>query len=100
MEKNIITISDKALEKVHEIMDRKEIADEYCLRIGVRGGAACMGVTFVLGFDKPKQEDISFNQEDIKIIIEKKQVMFLAGLRVDWIERKDEQGFTFLKPNQ
>lgn len=95
-----VELTDKALEKVKEIMDKKSVGEDYALRIGVRGGAACMGVSYMLGFDKPKSEDMLYDIGKVRVAVEKKQVMFLTGLKVDWVEKDGEAGFAFSKEDQ
>ncbi len=52
---------------------------------------------FMLGFDKPNNSDISYSHNEVPIVIEKKHVMYLMGLEVDFIEESDERGFCFNK---
>ena len=43
----------------------------------------------MLGFDKPKEGDISYQIEGITVHVEKKQTMYLVGLEVDFYEGND-----------
>ena len=54
---------------------------------------------FMLGFDKSKEGDLSYKQDDIPIYVEKRQMMYLVGLQVDFYEGSDARGFTFINPN-
>ena len=94
-----VTLTAKAIEEVKHIMANKNIPEGYGLRIGVKGGAGCSGMGYMLGFDKPKDGDISYVVEDITIHVEKKQTMYLVGLEVDFYEGADARGFTFVNPN-
>ena len=52
-----IELTPKAVAEVKHIMDNKNIPEGYGLRVGVKGGG-CGGVSYVLGFDKPKDNDL------------------------------------------
>ncbi len=94
-----VSLTERAIEEVNHIMKNKSIPDGYGLRIGVKGGAGCAGLGYVLGFDKPKDGDITYTVENIAVHIEKKQTMYLVGLEVDFYEGADAKGFTFTNPN-
>lgn len=97
-----VTISEKAFSNIQAILETKNIPKEYGLRLIVQGGTGCSGVNFRLGFDKKKEEDESYFLENpsdrdkkIEVIYQKKDMMFLIGLEIDFEERTDEQGFVF-----
>jgi iron-sulfur cluster assembly protein len=92
-----VQLSDKALEEVKNILQTKGIPSDYGLRIGIKGGG-CGSMGFILGFDKRSEFDITYSKSDIPIYIDKKQVMYLLGLEVDFYEGSDERGFVFNKP--
>ncbi len=94
-----IPISDKAIEEVRIIMNSKEVPDDYGLRIGVRG-TGCGSSSPMLGFDKKKETDLEFLKNEIPVYIEKKDVMFLVGYELDFVEREDSSGFAFKKQKQ
>lgn len=93
-----VTLSDKAIAEVKHIMANKNIPEGYGLRIGVKGGSGCGGMGFMLGFDKSKEGDISYDVEGIRVHVEKKQTMYLIGLEVDFVDEADARGFTFISP--
>ena len=90
-----VTLTPKAIQEVKHIMAHKNIPEGYGLRIGVKGGGGCGGMGFMLGFDKPAEGDLSYEQEGITIHVEKRQTMYLIGLEVDFIENSEVRGFTF-----
>ncbi len=95
-----VTISEKAATEIKHLMEHKNIPDGYGLRIGVKGGGGCGGMGFMLGFDKPKDGDISYLHHGIQIHVEKRQTMYLVGLEVDFHDGADARGFTFINPQQ
>ncbi|EKB48039.1 Iron-sulfur cluster insertion protein erpA [Cecembia lonarensis LW9] len=93
-----IKITDKAQEEIKNIYQNKNIPADYFLRVGVKGGG-CGGMSYMLGFDKPKEGDQQFEVEGIQVLIEKRHYMFLMGMKVDFYEGNDARGFTFINPD-
>jgi iron-sulfur cluster assembly protein len=92
---NPIDISPKALDEINNIFHNKNIPSQYGLRIGVKG-AGCSGVSYLIGFDLKKDGDEEYLINNIPVFIEKKHLMYVIGLRVDFIDEVDERGFIFL----
>ena len=95
-----VSISKKAAKEIKHLMEHKNIPEGYGLRIGVKGGGGCGGMGYMLGFDKPKDGDLSYNAEGIQVHVEKRQTMYLVGLEVDFHDGADARGFTFVNPDQ
>jgi iron-sulfur cluster assembly protein len=94
-----IVITDRAREEVVNILSNKNIPKGYGLRIGVRGGG-CAGVTYVIGFDKAKNSDDVFSAGQFEVLIEKKHLMYLLGLKVDFVDSDIERGFLFTQQEE
>jgi iron-sulfur cluster assembly protein len=88
-----VQISIRAAEEVKKILEQKGIPDSHSLRVGVRG-AGC-GVAFKLGFDVEKDDDEVYEIMGIKLLIKKKEMMFLIGKQVDFYDEQDGRGFFF-----
>lgn len=93
-----ITISEKALSKILKIKAKKDIADEYYLRLGIKS-AGCGVASYIIGFDHLKEKDEIFEFGELKIIIEKMQLMYLAGKSIDFGEADGVTGFIFRENN-
>ena len=89
-----ISISEIALKKILEIREQKQIAEEYHLRLDVKS-AGCGIASYVVGFDLVNEKDEVFKLDQLNIVIEKIQVMYLAGKFVDYGESDGETGFIF-----
>lgn len=89
-----IEITARALVEVKNILENKGIPKDYGLRVGVKG-AGC-GVGFKLGFDKKKDSDDEYFIDDIQVLIQKKEMMFLAGKKIEFYDETDGRGFVFL----
>ena len=93
-----IKITPKAESEIKNIMTNKNIPADYHLRVGVKGGG-CGGMSYSLGFDKPKPEDQHFEIDGIQVLIEKRHYMFLMGMLIDFFEGDEARGFTFINPD-
>ena len=92
-----VTLSATAVEEVKKIMQTKNIPAGYGLRVGVRGGGC--GATLIIGFDKQKPTDHTYQINDIPVYIDKRHTMYLIGKEVDFYEGADERGFVFVDPS-
>jgi len=92
-----ITITEKALAEVKNIMAEKNVPADYGLRIGVQGGG-CSGMSYLLGFDKPKEADETFDLNGVTLIMDKKHGMYVMGMEVDFQDGLNARGFTFNNP--
>jgi iron-sulfur cluster assembly protein len=86
-----VTISVRAAEEIHKIMETKNIPANYGLRVGVKGGG-CGSVSLLLGFDKKKDSDVVYTINDIPVYIDKKHTMYIIGKEVDYYDG-DVTGF-------
>jgi len=94
-----VYIKDKAIEEIKHIMATKNVPEEYGVRIGVKGGGGCGGfMNYSLGFDRTKDGDFAYEVAGVPVFVEKKQMMYLIGLELDFYEGADARGFTFIKP--
>ena len=84
-----------AIAEIKDTFERKKIPAEYALRIGMKG-SGCSGTTFIIGFDTQKEQDEIFELEGFKIYIEKKHLLYLFDIQVDFIANETERGFVFL----
>lgn len=94
-----VVISERAREEVITILTLKKIPSGYGLRIGVKGGG-CAGLTYIIGFDTPKPTDDLFDTGSFQVLIEKKHLMHLLGLRIDFVDTSTERGFLFTHPGE
>ena len=94
-----VELTPKALVEVKHIIANKNIPEGYGLRIGVKGGG-CGGVSYMLGFDKPKDNDLQYEVDGVPVLVEKRHTMYLLGLQVDFYEGAEARGFIFTNPSR
>ena len=92
-----IAITQVAAREIKKLMTDKNLAGEYGLRVGIRGGG-CGGASFLLGFDTRKEPDEAFLIDEISVYIDRKHTMYLLGLEIDFEDGENGRGFTFNNP--
>ncbi len=92
-----ITLSDKAVEKIGELLGSQD-AGEQALRVAVRGGG-CSGFQYALAFDKPKDDDHVFEADGVAVVVDKVSMQFVFGSEVDYVEGLQGAGFQVNNPN-
>jgi len=93
-----VTLTDGAIIEIRKLMAADGFDTAQRLRVGVKGGG-CSGMTYVLGFDQPKENDSHFEINGITCIMDKAHEMYLYGMLVDWQDGLNNRGFTFKNPN-
>ncbi|HET8975379.1 MAG TPA: iron-sulfur cluster insertion protein ErpA [Solirubrobacterales bacterium] len=93
-----ITLSDKAAEKIKELLAGQDKAAEQALRVAVRGGG-CSGFQYALAFDAPKDEDHRFEYKGVSVVVDKTSMQFVFGSEVDWVDGLQGAGFSVNNPN-
>ena len=96
----MIKVSDHAKEKAIQLMteDGFQPFEDY-IRVGVKSGG-CSGLEYMLKFDNQKTDsDQVFEDNGIKIIIDKKSILYLAGTTLEYSGGLNGKGFIFNNPN-
>ncbi len=73
--------------------------NEAFIRVGVKGGG-CSGLSYELTFDTDlKQEDKVFENNGIRVVVDKKSFLYLIGTELDYSGGLNGKGFVFINPN-
>jgi iron-sulfur cluster assembly protein len=96
----MIKVSDHAKEKAIQLMTEEGFKPfEDYIRVGVKSGG-CSGLEYVLKFDNEKADaDQVFEDNGIKIIVDKKSILYLAGTTLEYSGGLNGKGFIFNNPN-
>ncbi|HKK26014.1 MAG TPA: iron-sulfur cluster assembly accessory protein [Gracilimonas sp.] len=96
-----LTVTDRAISRINEIRQEKQVSESAILRVGVVSGG-CSGLTYDLDFDNEseiKDNDKLFNIDGVKILIDMRSFLYLAGTELDYTDGLNGQGFHFKNPN-
>jgi len=96
----VIKVTDTAKQKAAQLMSEDGFNPETdFIRVGVKSGG-CSGLEYVLKFDNQKEEnDQIFEDNGVKIIIDKKSILYLAGTVLEYSGGLNGKGFVFNNPN-
>ena len=95
----VVTLSDRAAERVREIMAKAD-KPYIGLRVGVKNGG-CAGQEYVLEYAEAAEPlDEVVEDKGVTILIEPKAVMFLLGTVIDYEVTRLASKFVFKNPNE
>ncbi|WP_414563638.1 MULTISPECIES: HesB/IscA family protein [unclassified Anabaena] len=94
-----IQLSKSALLQVKSLQQKQ--GNELCLRVGVRQGG-CSGMSYMMDFEdssKITPQDEVFDYDGFKIVCDRKSLLYLYGLMLDYSDAMIGGGFQFTNPN-
>ncbi|MBY0424145.1 MAG: iron-sulfur cluster assembly accessory protein [Cytophagales bacterium] len=95
----MITVTEKAKDKIVEIRSKDGHTNEHNIRVSVKGGG-CSGLMYDLAFDSTiNEKDQVFEDKGVKILVDKKSLMYLLGTELDFSDGLNGKGFQFINPN-
>ena len=100
IQNKMIKVSESASKRIVDMMkdDGFDAAADY-VRVGVKSGG-CSGLSYDLTFDKSIGEnDKVFEDNNVKIAVEKKSFLYLAGTILEFSGGLNGKGFVFNNPN-
>ncbi|MEN8214677.1 MAG: iron-sulfur cluster assembly protein IscA, partial [Pseudomonadota bacterium] len=69
------------------------------VRLGVKT-SGCSGMAYVIEFvDEANDDDAIFEDHGVKVIIDKKSLLYLDGTELDFAKEGLNEGFKFNNPN-
>ncbi len=108
-----IEITRNALKRIRVAMAKEGISpSQGGLRVGITGGG-CSGLSYNIRFDtQPRERDRTFvfgagietpndpsGAQPVRIFVDPKSFLYLAGMVLDFEETLMRQGFNFINPN-
>lgn len=95
----MITVSDSARDQVAKLKRLEEMPADSFIRVGVKSGG-CSGLSYDLTFDTELQDnDQEFADNEVKVVVEKKSLLYLAGTILEYEGGLNGKGFSFNNPN-
>ena len=95
----MISVTDKAKVRITALRQEEGRPMEHNIRVSVKGGG-CSGLMYDLGFDdKVNPNDQVFEDKGVKILVDKKSLLYLLGTTLDFSDGLNGKGFQFVNPN-
>lgn len=92
-----ITMTTPAVERVKAFLQNR--GRGLGLRVGVKT-TGCSGLAYVLEFvDELNDDDAVFDIDDVKVIVDRKSLVYIDGTELDYVKRGLNEGFEFNNPN-
>ncbi len=92
-----ITMTKAAANRVKLFLDKR--GKGVGLRLGVKTNG-CSGMSYVLEFvDQIEAVDEVFEQYNVKVIVDKKSLIYIDGTELDYTKEGLNEGFKFNNPN-
>ena len=92
-----ITMTSAAADRVRSFLNNR--GKGLGLRVGVKT-TGCSGLAYVLEFvDEINEDDQVFQQDELKIIVDGKSLVYIDGTQLDFVKEGLNEGFQFNNPN-
>tara|TARA_A200000159_G_scaffold5397_1_gene4983 strand:- start:7171 stop:7494 length:324 start_codon:yes stop_codon:yes gene_type:complete len=93
----MITLTENAANALNNFFSNME-PKPIGVRVGVQGGG-CSGFTYQLGYAYDvKEGDRELESHGVKIVIDRKSLLYLMGTQIDYINELGQSGFKFENP--
>jgi len=95
-----ITISERAADRIKELLSAKEEAVGVKLGVRRRG---CNGYSYTMNYatneDLKTTKDEVVTAHGVKVLVDPKAIFFVVGTQMDFVETELSSEFTFQNPN-
>lgn len=92
-----ITLTTSAANRVQSFLANR--GKGVGLRLGVKT-SGCSGMAYVLEFaDVINDDDSIFEDKNVKVIVDKKSLVYIDGTELDFVKEGLNEGFKFNNPN-
>lgn len=100
MAASVLTLTERAAERVRKLIDASPEAGVLGLRVGIKT-RGCSGLSYFVEYAKEQKrfEDV-VEDKGVKLFVDPTAVMFILGSEMDYVEDKLESGFVFRNPNE
>ena len=93
----MVTVSEPAAKKLTSLIEESGFATPY-VRVAVKGGG-CSGLSYAMDFDDTVTDmDEVVDLKALKVIIDKKSVLYLYGTELDYSDGLNGKGFNWVNP--
>ena len=94
-----ITLTDRAADRVREIMESSD-REILGVRLSLKSGG-CAGFTYDMAYaDEINPMDEVVEDKGVRVLIDPKAILYMLGTEMDYEESRFTSGFVFNNPNE
>lgn len=99
----MISLTENAANRIKELFKEKSLPETAAIRFSVKGGG-CSGFSMEVKLEQPRRYDMAnrfdnkFISNGIRILVDKKSLLFLDGTAVDWEQTQFGHKFKYDNP--
>jgi len=95
----MLFVSDKAKEKIEQIMQEQQLSKDSFVRVSVSGGG-CSGLSYKMDFDnKLNPDDQEFLDKGVKLVTDLRSFLYVCNTTLEFTDGLNGKGFHFQNPN-
>jgi iron-sulfur cluster assembly protein len=95
----MLFISDKAKDRITHMLSDEGRDASWFVRVSVVAGG-CSGFSYKMQFDNhPQPDDEVFEDKGMKLVTDRRSVLYLFGTTLDFSSGLEGKGFHFVNPN-
>jgi len=95
----MVSVTETAKKKIFSLLEEEGLGINAYVKVGVSSGG-CSGLSYKLDFTNDRNEsDKLIEDNDVRILVDKKSLLYLAGTELDFSGGLNGKGFTFNNPN-
>ena len=95
----MVSVTETAKKKISSLLEEEGMGLDAYVKVGVSSGG-CSGLSYKLDFTTDKSEgDKLIEDNGVRILIDKKSLLYLVGTVLDFSGGLNGKGFTFNNPN-
>lgn len=96
----LMTLTESAAEHIKGLMNDAPEGEKFAgIRVGVTP-TGCSGLSYSLEYAaEANAMDVTIEDKGVKIFIDPRAQLYIAGMEMDYFENELESGFTFNNPN-
>lgn len=95
----LIEVTEPAAERIRDLLEKDGKLATHGLRLKVVGGG-CSGLRYELAFDdRVAESDTQIETCGVRVIVDEKSALYLAGTKLDFVDTLQESGFKMVNPN-
>ena len=95
----MLFVSDKAKEKIEQIMQEQHLSHDSFVRVTVAGGG-CSGLSYKMDFDnKLNPDDQEFLDKGVKLVTDLRSFLYVCNTTLEFTDGLNGKGFHFQNPN-